>query len=450
MREPYQLTVSEAMDGIKSGHLSPVALAESLLQRIEALEPRLHAWISLHSEQVLEEARERERELARGEVRGPLHGIPVGIKDIFYTAGVKTTAASKVYADFIPSYDATTVRRLKESGAIILGKAMTTEFANSDPSPAVNPWNAAHTAGGSSSGSCVAVAARMCPAALGSQTGGSTLRPASYNGIVGLKATYGRISRYGVIPVSWSLDTVGILVRTVEDAAIMLGVLAGHDPSDPGSSLEPVAEYRQVLHSMDAPPHIGLIRDFFYEHSTAEVRSHTDEVAQRLARAGAEVEEVRLPQGFGTVPAAHRVIMNVECAAFHQEMFRDRAEEYGPKLRQIIETGMLVPGVSYLQAQRLRRALRRDMDKLAARFDALFTPCTPSEAPRDLTTTGDPVLQSPWTFVGLPTISLPSGLSGSGLPLGIQLAAPSFQEPRLLAVARWCEETLGVALEPPS
>ena len=212
MSELYELTVAQAQHGIRTGDVSAVALAEALRNRIEPLEPTLKAWVTIDREEVLSTARERDQEREKGGLLGPLHGIPVGLKDIFYTAGMKTTACSKIYADFVPTYDATSVARLKEAGAVILGKAVTTEFASGDPSPTRNPWNLAHTPGGSSSGSSVAVATRMVPAALGTQTGGSTCRPASYNGIVGLKPSYGRISRYGVIPAAWSLDTVGILV----------------------------------------------------------------------------------------------------------------------------------------------------------------------------------------------------------------------------------------------
>jgi Asp-tRNA(Asn)/Glu-tRNA(Gln) amidotransferase A subunit family amidase len=331
-----------------------------------------------------------------------------------------------------------------------LGKAVTTEFATGDPSPSINPWDHAHTPGGSSSGSSVAVAARMCPAALGSQTGGSTCRPAAYNGIVGLKPSYGRISRYGVIPVSWSLDTVGILVRTVEDAAILLGAMAGHDPNDPGSSAEAVPDYRGALDRLQGPPRIGLLREFFLEQCDEEMRKQTEDAAQSLAQAGATIEEVGLPESFATCHAVQRIIMNTECAAFHEELFREHADDYSSRLRSSIEAGMLTPAVRYLQAQRMRRRLSREMNALAGRFDALLMPSTPTPAPRDLSTTGDPLFQSPWTSAGLPTVTIPSGLSASGLPMGVQLAGPRFGEAHLLAVARWCESTLGVDLMPPN
>ena len=450
MAESYSFSVSEAAQQIRSGQLSPTTYIESLLQRITTHDPALQAWVTIDRAKAMDAALRREQELATGETPGILHGVPVGLKDIFYTAGMKTTACSRIYADFVPDYDATCVTRLKDAGAVILGKAVTTEFATSDPSPTRNPWNAEHTPGGSSSGSSVAVATGMCPAALGSQTGGSTCRPAAYNGIVGLKPSYGRISRYGVIPVSWSLDTVGILVRTVTDAALLLQAMAGYDVNDPGSANVPVPDYGQQMADWQGPPRIGLLKGYFFDRATPEVRRHTEEIARQLAQAGAVVEELELPESFATAPTAQRIVMNVECAAFHEEFFRHRADEYGPRLRANIEMGMLVPGVTYLQAQRLRRSFRQDMTELAQRVDVLMTPAIPAPAPRDLNTTGDAAFQAPWTSAGLPTIVIPSGLSEDGLPLGVQFAAPPFEEGVLLSAARWCEAALGVNLRPPN
>ena len=295
----------------------------------------------------------------------------------------------------------------------------------------------------------MAVAARMCPAALGSQTGGSTCKPASYNGVVGLKATYGRLSRYGVVALSWSMDTVGILVRKVEDAAILLGVMAGHDPQDPSSSTEPVPDYRGELESLQGPPRIGLIREFFLERCNDEVRKHTKGVVERLSRAGATIEEIGLPKSFATCHAAARIVMEVECTAFHEQFYRERADDYGPRLRRSIEAGMLVPGVRYVQAQRMRRRLREEMAPMASRMDALLTPTTPTPAVKDVSVSGDNQFQVPWTSSGLPSVTIPSGVSQSGLPLAIQLGGPPFGEARLLAVAHWCERVLGVELVPP-
>ena len=449
MAEPYSLSVAEAAEQIRDGNLTPTAYAGELLDRIDSFDAELQAWVTVDREAVITEARQRELQLEQG-LPGLMSGVPVGLKDIFYTAGMKTTACSRIYADFVPEYDATCVARLREAGAVILGKAVTTEFATSDPSPSRNPWNRAHTPGGSSSGSSVAVAAGMVPAALGSQTGGSTCRPAAYNGIVGLKPTYGRISRYGVVPVSWSLDTVGILVRTVNDAAILLQAMAGHDPNDPGSAEEAVPDFMAEMERHSGPPRLGLLKQgYFFDRSTPDVRQHTEDVARRLSGAGATVVEVALPASFAVAPEVQRVVMNVECAAFHEEFFRHRADEYGPGLRANIEMGLLIPTVTYLQAQRLRREFRRDLTALAQQVDALLMPATPAPAPRDLNTTGDAAFQAPWTSAGLPTVVVPSGLSQEGLPLGVQFAAPPFEEGRLLGTARWCEQALGLDLRPP-
>ena len=450
MAEPYTLSLSAAAALIRRRELSPLDYATALLARIDAGEPALQAWVTLDREGALAAAAAREQALARGAEPGILHGVPLALKDIFYTAGLKTTACSRIYADFVPDYDAACVARLKAAGAVILGKAVTTEFATSDPSPTRNPWNREHTPGGSSSGSAVAVAAGMCPGALGSQTGGSTCRPAAYNGIVGLKPTYGRISRYGVVPVSWSLDTVGILTRRVADAALLLQAMAGYDAKDPGSADRPVPDYAAEMAHWEGPPRIGLLnKGYFFDRATDEVGRHTEAAAQELARAGAVIAEMELPASFATAADCQRLVMNVECAAFHEQWFRPRAEEYGPRLRANIEMGMLIPAVTYLQAQRLRRQFRQDLTALAESVDVLLTPATPAPAPRDLTTTGDAAFQAPWTSAGLPTITIPSGLAGDGLPLGIQLAAPPWAEGRLLAVAGWCEAALGVDLRPP-
>ena len=219
--------------------------------------------------------------MQQGHMVGALAGVPMGLKDIIYTAGIRTTAGSRVYANFVPAYDATVTVRLKQAGAIILGKTVTTEFATADPSPTRNPWNIEHTPGGSSSGSAASVAARMIPAALGSQTGGSTLRPASYCGIVGLKPTYGRISRYGVIPVSWCLDHVGILVRSVQDAALVLQAIAGQDVHDTSSLAQPLGDYSLAVQQADTPPRLGVLRDFFRDHADAETQQHTEATVER-------------------------------------------------------------------------------------------------------------------------------------------------------------------------
>ena len=447
--EPRDLTITQASQAIAGGKLSPPKLMESLLERVRELEPSLKVWITLDEEAALQSAKDAETEINSTGPRTPLHGIPIGAKDIYYTKGVLTTAGAPQYRNFVPSYDATSVARLKDAGAIILGKAVTTQFADGDPSPTFNPWNREHTPGGSSSGSAVAVAARMCPASLGSQTGGSTLRPAIYNGVVGLKPTYGRISRHGVVPFAWSLDTIGIIARSVNDTALLLQVMAGHDSNDASSSLEPVEDYVSGLAAQKDPPRIGVIREFFYENASEEVCRHTDEVVRGLEKAGASVSEIKLPDSFHLHEAARSVVINVEAAAFHQGMYNQNPDDYGPHLRRIIEVGMLVPGAQYLQAQRVRARFRKDAEALFENCDVLLTPATPTAAPRDRTTTGNAIFQSAWTSAGLPAIAIPTGLDADGMPLGVQLVAAPFAEAKLLAAAHWCESVLGVELRPP-
>lgn len=445
-----RLTISQLAPLIRAGQLSSVQVVEALLRRIDELEPDLHAWVTIDRQSVLTQARQCDEELRQSGPRGLLHGIPVGCKDILYTAGLKTTACSPVYANFIPTYDATAVSRLKQAGAIILGKTVCTEFAVNDPPPTCNAWNRAHTPGGSSSGSAVAVAAQMCFATVDTQTAGDILRPATYNGVVGFKPTYRRISRYGIIPVAWSLDTVGTLTRSVEDAALLLQVLAEPYSPDPTASPFPTTNYPAQLSSKPPAPHLGLVRQYFYEQADQEVRAHTDQIVEALRQAGAHIEEVFLPVDLTLLHAIHRIIVSAECAAYHQERFISHPQEYGPRLHEFLELGLVTSVVPYLQAQRLRRRFRRTLQAICERFDALLTPAIPSVAPADLSTTGSPILQIPWTLCGFPTLALPSGLSANHLPLGLQLVGQTFREERLLTAAHWCERALHLQLVPPS
>ncbi len=445
----HDLTIAQAADSIRAGTVSAVELMEALLARSRALNPRLRVWETLDEEAALAAARSSQAEIEGDGPSGPLHGVPIGIKDIFNTKDVRTASGSPIYDDFVPDFDSTAVARLKAAGAIMMGKAVTTEFASFDPSPTRNPWNALHTPGGSSSGSAAGVAARLFPAALGSQTSGSVLRPASYNGVVGVKPTFGRISRYGVTPVAWSLDTVGYFTRTVEDAAIMLDALAGRDKLDAASSTEPVSRYAEAASGTPSAPRIGVVRRFFFERADDETTAHTEEILGHLTSAGATVDEAAPSTDFDVLLASHRTVMNVESAVTRGKDFEARADDFSPNVRSSVEWGLLAPATAYIQAQRHRAAFRREVASLADRFDVLLTPSTPTPAPRDLSTTGDASFQAPWTTAGLPSISLPSGLSASGLPFGIQLVASPFAEPRLLSAAAWCENALGVSLRPP-
>ena len=443
MTELHDLTVAESARAIREREVSAEELMSALLARCSELEPQLRVWVTLDEDAALDAARLRDRELASEGPRGPLHGVPVGIKDIYYTQGVLTTACSKILADFVPGYDATAVAKLRQAGAVIMGKTVTTEFACGDPPPTRNPWNHEHTPGGSSSGSAVGVIAKMFPASLGSQTGGSVLRPAAYNGVVGLKPTFGRISRYGVVPVSASLDTMGHYARSVEDTAMLLDTMSGYDPNDPGSVDAQIPDFHATSLSPQDSPRIGLVRKHFWERASRETQDHANSIAQRFADAGAVVEDAELPTDFEELLWAHRILMATEAADAHRDWFAGREDDYSPKVRETIEAGLKASAVDYLKAKDVQATFTHEMTEAMRRFDVVMTPATPSAAPRDLSTTGDPMFQSPFTFGGFPTISLPSGFDSNSMPFGVQLGTPHWEEAKLLSVAAWCEGVLG-------
>lgn len=448
MAQPYDLTLSEAAEAIKAKTLSPVELFESLHSRIEAVDPKLIAWATLTPDLALAAAKKAEAEIASAGPKSPLHGIPFGAKDIFDTAGVRTAAGSKIWADRVPDRDSAPVAIVQNAGAVLMGKVHTTEFAAGDPAPSKNPWNVEHTAGGSSTGSGVAVASRMIPWAFGSQTVGSVLRPASYNGIVGFKPTFGRISRLGVIPHAQSFDHVGVLTRSVADAAALLDVLAGYDPDDPDCADEPTDDYATAARD-PRPPRFGLVRTWFMNESDAETRLMIEEVAQKLANAGAEVLEVDPGIDFGYAYENHRTMQQTEIAHFHAPMFEDNEDLYGPKVAGYIRLGLEHTATQYVTAMNYRREMKNLAHVALNDVDVLLMPTVSAPAPRDLTQTGDTRFQSPWSFTGFPSITIPSALAGNGLPLGAQMAAKPFQEAKLLAAASWAEQTLGVTLNPP-
>jgi aspartyl-tRNA(Asn)/glutamyl-tRNA(Gln) amidotransferase subunit A len=431
--DAHRLTLSEAVRLIRDGVLTPTRYAESLLDRIDALEPIVDAWVTVEREKVLAAAEEASKEAAEGVFRSPLHGVPVGVKDIYYTEGILTTMGSPLFRGFVPSNDADVVKSLKRAGAIILGKTETTEFALHDPAPTRNPWNTGHTPGGSSSGSAAAVSCGMAPLALGTQTGGSVVRPASYCGVVGFKGTYDLLSRGGVYPLSWSLDHVGFMTRTVEDALLVLKTLR------PDLSEGPQTE---------KPPRLGLLSGYFKENASGEVWQGFERAVGKLWGEGAEIVDVRLPEVFSLAPSVHRVIMSVEAAAVHEDEFRERADEYGDYLRGFISSGLLVPATSYLRAQRIRGLIIQEVVRLLKCYDALICPSTVDTAPEGLNWTGSPAFNIPWSLTGLPSVTVPSGLSGGGLPMGLQMVGRPYGDVELLRTAAWCEEALEFPHEP--
>jgi aspartyl-tRNA(Asn)/glutamyl-tRNA(Gln) amidotransferase subunit A len=442
----HELTLSQAAQAIRSRDVSPVELVTALLERAQTVDPRVQAWVALDAERALDAARGAEVAVTSGDSLGPLHGVPFGAKDIFNTAGLATGAGFAPYASRVPTHDAEPVARLKAAGAILLGKMVTTQFAYADPSRTRNPWHDDRTPGGSSSGSAAGVAARLVPAAFGSQTAGSVLRPAAYNGVVGFKPTYGRVSKRGVLPLAWSLDHVGLLARSVADCGLVLAAIAGHDAADPHSVASPPFEWK-----VDAPPvtpRLGLVREAL-QHATPLLREHTVSVGRRFEAAGARVEEVSLGEPLELILAVHHVIMQTEVAGVHWQLLEQYPGAHGPRLRTYVEVGRLLPGYAYIHAQRLRRRIRQSMARAFANVDALLLP-TAADLPPGRETTGDPSLQAPFSLTGFPSLSLPSGVAQpDGLPLAIQLASLPWQESRLLSAAAWCEAQLDPMPGPP-
>ncbi len=447
MSEPWELSLSEAASAIAAGRLSPVDLVESTLDRIERVEPRVQAWARLRTEDARREAGRLAQLRRAGTILGPLHGIPIGVKDIFNTAGVETACGSRIMAGFVPAADATTVARLRASGAIILGKTHTTEFASFDPSPARNPWALDHTPGGSSSGSGAALAARMCQGALGSQTSGSIIRPSAFCGVVGLKPTFGRVSRHGVHPLAWTLDHPGPMARTVRDVAVLLEAVAGPDAHDPATlSAPPPPRYAALLDEQPgavAGLRVGIPDRYFTDGVDPEAEELYRTALRVLETVGCAVREIRLPPEFEAGMEAHELIHSAEAAAVHIDRYRARPDDYSSKLRAIIETGLQIPAPTYVRAQQIRTVVIRGLRAVVRDVDVIATPAALGPAPEGLASTGSPVLNRPFSFTGFPSLTVPCGFTEAGLPVGVQLAGRPFDEATLLRTAAAYERATG-------
>ena len=434
----HELGAAEAARRIRAGTLSPSNLLAACLKRTDAVEPAVAAWVRLDRDAAARVAVQRDIEAREGRFMGALHGVPIALKDIFDAAGVPTTAGAPAWATRTPAVDAPSVAALRGAGAVPMGKLVTTAFAYLDPAGTRNPWNPEHTPGGSSSGPAAAVAARMVPLALGSQTVGSVLRPAAYCGVVGLKPTHGRISAAGVFELAGSLDHVGVFARAVEDCALALAVLAGGDPAPgdyQGAVIEPSA------------PRLGVLASFL-ERATPEMGKHLEAVMRGLEGAGARLEDVTLPDAFASIYDAGATVLRAEAAAAHAPLFPAHAAEYPPKIKELIELGHAISAPAYLAAQVARRQAREAVGAIAARYDAVLLPTIGAPAPRGLASTGDPSFCSPWSSLGMPAITLPTGVEG-GLPLAVQLVAAPWSDARLLAAAAWCERATGFTAGPP-
>ena len=454
MADLFFTSMTELARMIATKAVSPVEVVRAHLDRIAALDPGLRAYITVCDDAALEAARAAETALMSGGAVGPLHGVPYALKDLYDTAGLRTTGGSRILADRVPAKDATVTQRLARAGAILLGKLNMVEFAygpeglNPHYGHARNPWDAGvhRMAGGSSSGSGVAVAAGLAPGSLGSDTGGSIRIPASLCGITGLKPTYGRVSRAGVLPLAWSMDHVGPMTRSAADCALMLGAMAGYDPADASTSVLPVPDYAAALTGDLKGLRVGLLRGFFLEGATPEVRAAVEAAAATLTHAGAVVDELSLEQ-MGLVPAASTAIVAAEALAYHAEFLRTRAAEYDPDVARRLRLSAFVGGAHYVRAQQVRGLVRDAVDAALARRDVLLAPSTPLVAPAldaRQTTLGDGPsdvrgallrFTRPFNLSGHPACALPCGFTAGGLPIGMQLVGRPFDEATVLRAA---------------
>lgn len=446
MAAMYELSASEAARRIRAGALSPSNLVAACLKRIDATEPTVAAWVRLDRDAAARVAVQRDIEAREGRFLGPLHGVPIALKDIFDAAGVPTTSGAPDWATRKPTADATSVARLRAAGAVPMGKLTTTPFAFLDPCATRNPWNPEHTPGGSSSGPAAAVAARMVPLALGSQTVGSVLRPAAYCGVVGFKPSHGRISAAGVLTLAESFDHVGLFTRCVEDCALGLALLAGPDPADPHAAAVPVDDYVAAIVD-PLPPRIGVLGTLIARAEPA-MAAHLQTVGAALRTAGAHLVDVEPPESFPVLREAGDVVLAVDAAHAHGALYAKHAAAYPPRIKELVERGRGISALQYLAAQEARRGARAALAALADRYDALLAPTIGAPAPRGLGATGDPSFCAPFTFAGLPALSLPTGMQG-GLPLAVQLIGAAWGESRLLAAASWCERVVAFDAGPP-
>ena len=442
------LSVSQLSELIKNREVSPVEVVEGYLDRIDNLNDRLHAYLTVCREEALQAAQESERALARGQYKGPLHGVPVAVKDQLNTAGIRTTSGTPIFNDFVPDEDATVVAKLTSAGAILLGKLNMTEFGTTSLSHAFdtarNPWDLERFTGGSSSGSGAATAAFMCATSLGEDTGGSVRGPAAWCGLVGLRPTWGRVSRYGLRPGMWSMDTIGPLSRTVEDCAVTLQAIAGHDPNDPYTWDVPVPDYRAALDGDLTGKRVGVVKELLYADVVEpEVREAVSQAANALAALGAQVEEVSIPltSHANTISS----ILRVEAPTNYRELIRDRLQEIEHDNRISYLTWSLMPALAYFKALKLRALLRQQVLAALNNADVLLMPTMGIAAPK---IEPDPAIDSKensnrnrsglttsFSLASAPALSICCGFTKEHLPIGLQLGGRPFEEQTILNVA---------------
>ncbi|MDA5141398.1 amidase [Streptomyces sp. AD681] len=459
--QPYELTLGAAAEAVRTRCLSPVELVDSVLEHIGRTEPRLHAYVTVTAERARRAARTAEDDIAAGRHHGPLHGVPMSLKDLIDVAGIATSASSRVRADHRAEASSTVAARLEAAGAALVGKNHTHEFAYGLTTPQTrNAWHTGRVAGGSSGGSAVAVAAGTATFAVGTDTGGSIRVPAALNGVVGLKPTYGLVPRYGVTSLSWSLDHVGPITRTVEDAALVLAALAGHDPRDPASLTAPATRYRPPTGTDLRGLRVGVPRNYYFDHVAPEVETAVRKAIDRLEALGARLVEVEIPMT-RYIQATQWGLMVPEATAYHERTLRTVPELYRADVRVLLEAGELMPAGDYLRAQRSRTLMRREWAAVLREVDLIAAPTVPAtavEAGQETITWADGTaeavsdayvrLSSPANITGVPSLSLPVGHDRTGLPFGMQLLGRPLGERVLLRAGHAYEQTrpaLGLA-----
>jgi Asp-tRNA(Asn)/Glu-tRNA(Gln) amidotransferase A subunit family amidase len=432
----HSISATEAARLIRDGIVTSEQLIEGCLARIDEVEGQVQAWAFLDRNHALEQARTADQHRLSGQPIGPLHGIPIGIKDIFDTADMPTEFGSPIFRGRTPSRDAAAVARLRAAGAVIMGKTVTTEFAYFAPGKTRNPHNFAHTPGGSSSGSAAAVGAGMVPLAIGSQTNGSTIRPAAYCGVIGFKPTHGLISRHGALALSRTLDHVGLFANSIDDIALLAEQLLGYDPDDPDTRPRARIPFVQVAaKEAPLPPMFGLIKTPYWDRVDGETVAGFSELIEHL---GGQVEEVELFPSAADGWAWHHTIMATEMALNLDRAWQRGNDQFSPELRQQLERGRAVRALDYLAAlRRIAPMYASFLELFEQRYDAILTPAAPSAAPQGLGSTGDPVFCTLWTLCGMPAITLPLLQSADGLPIGVQLVGRREGDARLLRTARW-------------
>jgi len=449
---PDFLTIAEAAKLIQQRELSPAELVDSRLARIEKLDGKLHSFIRVLADTARAEARAAESEIAAGKYRGPLHGIPLGLKDIYETAGIPTTGHSKVMQDHVPKADAFSVKKLRDAGAVVMGKLATHEFALGGPSfdlpwpPARNPWDTTRFTGGSSSGTGASVAAGLVLGGTGSDTGGSIRGPSAFCGLAGIKPTYGIVSRMGILPLAFSLDHAGPMAWTAEDCAIMLQAMAGHDPTDPGSASRAIPDYRAALKGDVKGLRIGLVRHFHERdnEANAATRNAIDAAAKQLAELGCSVRDVTLSP-LPEWSACGMTIMLCEAYSIHEANLRRRFTDFGENFRDRMVLGGLVSGADYVQALRRRRELVAEFDRAMQDVDILMTASAPSEAPPidrvpKFALFERPSLTIAFNVTGSPAMSVCCGYTEAGLPLSFQIVGRRFEDATVLRLAHTYEQ----------